>query len=133
MAPLLRDHEPAGLAPELDACGVERVVVVQGAEALAETLYTLGLAAREPRIAGVVGWLDLASPSLVEEVAALRSTGRLLGFRPVRDDNRSVAWLLDGRLTAGLHHPAEAGPGVGVLLPNPDELPPGSPPPPRHP
>src|SRR4051794_30295035 len=126
MAPLLRDHEPGTLAPELDACGVDRVVVVQAAETLAENLYTLGLAAREPRIAGVVGWLDLASPALVEEVAALRSTGRLLGFRPVRDDNRSVAWLLDGRLTAGLRHLAEAGLGLDVLLQNPDELPLGA-------
>jgi L-fuconolactonase len=123
MAPLLRDHEPADLAPELDACGVDWVVVVQAAETLAENLYTLGLAAREPRIAGVVGWVDLASPSLVEEAAALRSTGRLLGFRPVRDDNRSVAWLLDARLTAGLRHLAEAGLVLDVLLQNPDELP----------
>jgi L-fuconolactonase len=123
MSPLLRDHEPAGLAPELDACGVDRVVVVQAAETLAENLYTLGLAAREPRIAGVVGWIDPASPSLPEEVAALRSTGRLLGFRPVRDDNRSVAWMLDGRLTAGLHHLAAAGLVLDVLLQNPDELP----------
>ncbi len=123
MAPLLRDHEPADLAPELEACGVDRVVVVQAAETLAENLYTLGLAAREPRIAGVVGWVDLASPSLVEEVAALRSTGRLLGFRAVRDDNRSIAWLLDGRLTAGLRHLTEAGLVLDVLLQNPDELP----------
>src|SRR5689334_22366424 len=123
MAPLLCDHEPAGLEPELAACGVDRVVVVQAAESLAENLYTLGLAALTPRIAGVVGWIDLASPSLVEEVAALRATGHLVGFRPVRDDNRSLAWLLDARLTPGLRHLAEAGLVLDVLLQNPDELP----------
>src|SRR3954467_14746400 len=67
MVPLLRDHEPAGLAPELDACGVDQVVVVQAAETLAENLYTLGLAAREPRIAGVVGFsnrVPSVNPSL---------------------------------------------------------------------
>jgi L-fuconolactonase len=123
MAPLWRDHEPAGLKPQLQACGVERIVVVQAAETLAENLYTLGLAARTPWIAGVVGWIDLASPSLVEEIAALRSTRKLVGFRPVRDDNRSIAWLAETRLTAGLATVAASGLTLDLLVQDPDELP----------
>jgi L-fuconolactonase len=123
MAPLWRDQEPADLRPQLQVCGVDRIVVVQAAETLSENLYTLGLAARTPWIAGVVGWIDLASPSLVEEIAALRATGKLVGFRPVRDDNRSIAWMLDGRLTAGYRAMAEAGLTLDVLVQNPDELP----------
>lgn len=123
MGPLLQDHEPVTLRPELDACGIDAVVVVQAAETLAESLFTLGLAARHPWLAGVVGWLDLASPALVEELAALRATGRLVGIRPVRDDNRTIAWLLDARLAAGLRHLAAAGLAVDLLVQNPDEIP----------
>ncbi len=123
LQPLARDIEMAELAPLLDAAGIDRILLVQAAETLAETLYTLGLALADPRIAGVVGWCDPASPSLAEEVRALRATGRLKGFRPVRGDNGSIAWLLDARLVPGLELLAEAGLVVDILLQNPDELP----------
>jgi L-fuconolactonase len=123
MAPLWRDHEPATLRPLLDACGVDRIVVVQAAETLAETLYTFGLAAAYPWIAGVVGWIDPRSPSLTEEIAALSRAGPLRGFRPVRDDNLSIAWLLDARNEQGLRAIGAAGLALDVLVQNPDELP----------
>jgi L-fuconolactonase len=123
MGPLLHDHEPETLRPQLDACGIDRIVVVQAAETLAENLYTLGLAARTPWIAGVVGWIDLASPALVEELAAFSSTGRLVGVRPVRDDNRSIGWLLQQRYAEGLRQIQAAGLTVDVLVQNPDEIP----------
>ena len=74
------------------------IVVVQAAETLAETLFTLGLAERHPvdRRRGRLGRPALA--------VARRGTGgacadrRLKGVRPVRDDNRSIAWMLDARL-----------------------------------
>jgi len=123
MGPLLHDHEPGALRPQLDACGIDRIVVVQAAETLAENLYTLGLAARTPWIAGVVGWIDLASPALVEELAALSATGRLVGVRPVRDDNRSIGWLLEQRYADGLTRIQAAGLTFDVLVQNPDEIP----------
>jgi L-fuconolactonase len=123
MGPLLHDHEPGALRPQLDACGIDRIVVVQAAETLAENLYTLGLAARTPWIAGVVGWIDLASPALVEELAALSATGRLVGVRPVRDDNRSIGWLLEQRYAGGLRQIQAAGLTFDVLVQNPDEIP----------
>lgn len=123
MAPIFRDFEPSDLRPQLDACGIDAIVVVQAAETLAESLFTLGLAARSPWIAGVVGWVDLASPSLAEELAALSATGRLAGVRPVRDDNRSIAWLLDGRLAGGLALLGEHRLAVDLLIQSPDEIP----------
>ena len=48
--------------PQLEAAGIGRIVVVHAAETLAENLYTLGLAARFPWIAGVVGWIDPPRP-----------------------------------------------------------------------
>ena len=71
MAPIYRDREPEHLRPLLDAAGIDRIIVVQAAWTLAETLFTIGLSQRHPWIAGVVGWVDPLSPSLEEELAAL--------------------------------------------------------------
>ena len=98
MTAIYRDREPQHLRPLLDDAGVDRVVVVQAAETLAESVFTLGLVRKFPWIAGVVGWIDPSSPSVEEEAAALAATGVVKGVRTVRDDNRSMAWMPDARL-----------------------------------
>lgn len=123
MTAIYRDREPEHLRPMLDAAGVDRIVVVQAAETLAETLFTLGLAERFRWIAGVVGWADLASPSIEEEIAALAAMPKLKGLRPVRDDNRSIAWMLDARLDRGFAAMAAAGLALDILVQNWREIP----------
>jgi len=95
---------------------------VQAAETLAENLYTLGLAHRFPWIAGVVGWIDPASASVAEEVLALSANPRFKGVRPVRDDNKSIAWMLDARLEPGWRAVREGGLVLEFLVQNPDEV-----------
>ena len=102
MKAIYMDREPADLKPTIDAAGVGAVVVVQAAETLAETLFTIGLARKFPWIAGVVAWVELASPAIEEEVAALAWNSVVKGVRPVRDDNRSIAWMLDQPTRKGL-------------------------------
>jgi L-fucono-1,5-lactonase len=102
MEPIYKDREPQDLKPLIDAAGIGRVVVVQAAETLAETLFTVGLARKFPWIAGVVAWVELASPAVEEEVGALAWNSIVKGARPVRGDNRSIAWMLDSRLEKGL-------------------------------
>jgi L-fuconolactonase len=124
MAPIYRDREPADLRPLLDAAGIDRIIVVQAAWTLAETLFTIGLSERHPWIAGVVGWADPLSPSLEEELAALCATGRLKGIRPVNtDDNRSIGWMLDARFERCWSLLRERGLVLDFLLQNPDEVP----------
>ena len=123
MASIYRDREPPDLKPHLDSAGVDRIVVVQAAETLAENLYTLGLTRSFSWIAGVVGWIDPVSPSVGEEVATLAADPRFKGVRPVRDDNQSIAWMLDRRLEPGWRAFQAAGLVVDVLIQNPDEVP----------
>ncbi len=59
MAAIRRDFLPGDLAPELDASGVDATIAVQADQSEAETEFLLGLAEGNPRIAGVVGWVDL--------------------------------------------------------------------------
>jgi L-fuconolactonase len=123
MTAIYRDREPADLKPLIDAAGVARVVAVQAAETLAETLFTVGLARKHAWIAGVVGWIELASSSVEEEVAALASIPAVKGVRPVRDDNRSIAWMLDRRLERGFQAVQDHGLSVDILVQNWREIP----------
>ena len=123
MTAIYRDREPADLKPLIDAAGVARVVVVQAAETLAETLFTVGLARKHAWIAGVVAWIELASPSVEEEVAALAAIPAVKGVRPVRDDNRSIAWMLDSRLERGFQALQDHAFSLDILVQNWREIP----------
>lgn len=124
MAAIYRDREPHDLRPLLDAADIERVIVVQAAWTLAETLFTIGLSACHPWIAGVVGSIDPLSASRTEEIAALALTGRLKGIRPVSiDDNRSIGWMMDARFEGCWSLMRDTGLVLDFLLQNPDEVP----------
>lgn len=123
MTAIYRDMEPPDLKPHLDAAGVDRIVVVQAAETLAETLFTMGLARRFPWIAGIVAWIDPASPAIEEEITALAWNPIIKGARPVRDDNRSIAWMLDRRLDPGWQALADNGLSLDILAQNWREIP----------
>jgi L-fuconolactonase len=123
MTAIYRDFEPPDLKPRLDAAGVDRIVVVQAAETLAEALFTIGLARKFPWIAGIVAWIDPASPAIEEEAAALASLPIVKGVRPVRDDNRSIAWMLDARLARGWRALADNGLSLDILVQNWCEIP----------
>ena len=123
MTPIWRDMEPLVLQPRLLAAGVGQVIAVQAAETLAEALYLVGLAQQHPVIAGVVAWIEPASPAIAEEAAALASLAIVKGVRPIRDDNRSIAYLLDARLDKGWQALADQSLSLDILVQNWRELP----------
>lgn len=61
------------LVPQLDAAGVLGTVVVHTVADAEETRELLALAAEQPRVLGVVGWLDLTDPRLADVIGAFRS------------------------------------------------------------
>lgn len=87
LAPIRRDFLPA------DYPGGARMVAVQAAPTLAETDFLLSLAAREPRIVGVVGWVDLAAPGAPAALAARARDPRFKGVRPMLQDIAATDWL----------------------------------------
>jgi L-fuconolactonase len=96
---LYRDFEPADLLPLMEGAGVGRTVVVQAAPSLAETRFLLELADATDWIAGVVGWIDMASSSAAETLEALAAHRALRGIRPMIQDIPDPDWMLDDRLT----------------------------------
>jgi L-fuconolactonase len=80
---LARDWLPADLEPLLSRHRIDASIAVQARQSLAETHWLLGLADAQPRIHGVVGWVDLRADDLESQLEVLASHPRLLGVRHV--------------------------------------------------
>lgn len=96
---LHRDHAYEELVPALDRAGIERTVLVQAAPTVSETHFLLGVARANPRVAGVVGWVDFESRTVAAEIEALSHEPALVGLRPMIHDLPSDTWMLRRELT----------------------------------
>jgi L-fuconolactonase len=94
MASLRRDFLPSDLAPELNQNGLEGCVAVQTRQSLEETRWLLDLAAEHPFIVGVVGWVDLKSPSLRTELESFAANPKLVGVRHIVQSEPDDRFLL---------------------------------------
>jgi L-fuconolactonase len=124
-APIRRRFSPDDLLPMLTACGVSATVLVQTCSSLDETRTFLEVGAGTPFIAGVVGWVDLASANVVETIGALQAgaTGRkLVGIRHQVHDEPDPAWLLHPTVQRGVAAVGLAGLAFDLLV-RPRELP----------
>jgi L-fuconolactonase len=111
---LHRTYAPADLAPELAAVGVDRTVLVQAADSMAETESMLALADAHEFIAGVVGWLPLTDPDRTAEALADRHP-KFVGVRHLIHDEPDPDWLLQDTVLASLGLLAEAGLAFDVV------------------
>ncbi|HEY4816274.1 MAG TPA: amidohydrolase family protein [Candidatus Acidoferrum sp.] len=83
MAVLKRDFLPEHLAAELAANGFDASIAVQADQSENETMFLLDLAEKNERVAGVVGWVDLLSPQLAENLEYFAHFSKLRGFRHI--------------------------------------------------
>lgn len=91
---IYRDYEPADLQPLLAAAGLDRAVVVQAADTVAETEFMLDLAARSASIAGVVGWAPFDRPEGPDVLARLAENPLFKGVRPMIQEIPDDDWML---------------------------------------
>src|SRR5690349_10870351 len=66
--PICRTYLPADLVANLRQAGVTHSVFVQTQHDVEENRWALRLADEDPFILGVVGWVDLASPRIEEQL-----------------------------------------------------------------
>ena len=60
---LYQDFSPQDLKPALDQLGITGTILVQAAPTLAETKFLLNIAKETDFVLGVVGWVELESPT----------------------------------------------------------------------
>lgn len=116
VASICRDFLPADLEPALARHRIERTVVVQAAPTHAETEFLLGLAETHDSIAGVVGWVDLESPSCEATLRALARRPKFVGIRPMLQDLADDAWIARPRVLEALQLVAELGLAFDFLV-----------------
>lgn len=117
MGPIYRDFGPTDLHPLLHAAGIDASVLVQAAPSEAETARLLAIA-RTPgsRVAGVVGWCDLAAADAAARVARLAGEPRLVGLRPMLQDIDDPHWILQPRVRPAIDAMAEHGLAFDALV-----------------
>ena len=113
--PIRRDFLPDDLAPELESCGLQGCVAVQARQSLAETRWLLGLASASPMVRGVVGWVDLRSPQVEEELAEFAGNPKLVGVRHVVQDEPD-GFLLSAEFQRGIGKLRGAGLTYDLLI-----------------
>jgi len=99
---LRRDYLPADLEPLLGAAGFDGTIAVQARQVVGETDWLLHLADRHAFIRGVVGWVDLRSPRVGDELARVARHPKLVGVRHVVHDEPDDAFLLRPDFRAGI-------------------------------
>ena len=105
MPALQRDCLPGDVAPAMAAAGVDAAVAVQARCTPAETDALLRLAALNPQILGVVGWLDLRAPDFGDQLAdgQALAAGRLRGLRHILQDEADVpGWLATPQVASSM-------------------------------
>ncbi len=107
MQVLKQNRLPADLAPLLEANDINGTVAVQARQTLEETQWLLELAGRHPFIKGVVGWVDLCSPQLHEQLTRFASQPKLCGLRHVVHDEPDDRFMLRADFIRGLELLAE--------------------------
>jgi L-fuconolactonase len=113
---LYRDYTVADLVPLLDRAGVQQVVLVQAAATEAETEFLLEIAAASDRVAGVVGWVDLAAPTAAASLRRLAASPWLKGVRPMVQFIPDPDWILREDLAAGWDAVADLGLALDCLV-----------------
>lgn len=91
---LKRDFLPEHLRPELSAAEIDASVAVQAAQSEEETHFLLKLADQNPRIAGVVGWVDLRSPAIEQRLEYFSHFRKLRGVRHIAQSEPDDRFLV---------------------------------------
>jgi L-fuconolactonase len=102
LAPIRRDYLPEHLEPHLRAAGVQRSIFVQTQHNIAENRWVLALAERYPWIAGVVGWVGLASPACEEQLLEFKAHPRFVGVRHVTQNEPDDDFIVRADMLHGL-------------------------------
>jgi L-fuconolactonase len=119
MDPVRRPYGPDDLRPELERAGVTGSVLVQAVADLRETRELLAVAAATDYVRGVVGWVDLTSPAVGDDLDALLdgdTSDRLVGIRHQVHDEPDPQWLCRGDVQRGLRAVQERGLAYDLLL-----------------
>jgi L-fuconolactonase len=102
MGKLRRDHLPADLLPLMKTAGIDGTIAVQARQTLEESAWLLQLAEENTFIRGVVGWVDLCSERVAEQLERFCRHPKFCGVRHVVHDEPDDEFMLRKDFLRGL-------------------------------
>ena len=108
-----RDFLPEHVMHELDACAIDRVLLVQTCPQTEETAWIVDLAERNDRIAGVTAWVDLDDVRC--DFRPLLSRNKVVGIRAQLRRIDDSQFVTRSRVVANLASALDAHLGVTIL------------------
>jgi L-fuconolactonase len=121
-SPLHRDWLPADLAPLLASAGIEGCIAVQARQTVEESRWLLALAETAPIIKGVVGWVDMRSERVGDQLAQFAPNPKFRGVRHVVQDEPEVNFMLGANFLRGIGQLHDFGLTYDILI-YPPQLP----------
>ncbi len=94
MEVLKKDFLPEHLARLLKSTGMDGTVAVQARQSLEESRWLLELADQNPLIKGVVGWVDLRSPEVEEQLGRFALHPKFVGVRHILEDEPDDRFMM---------------------------------------
>ncbi|HEX8888926.1 MAG TPA: amidohydrolase family protein [Pyrinomonadaceae bacterium] len=113
---LYQDYLPEMLEPLLKEQGVAQTVVVQASNSIEETRWMLSLADEYPFIAGVVGWVDLMSADVEQQLEGLTVHRKFKGVRHLVESEPEDNWLIQQSVLRGLNVLSRHGVSYDLLV-----------------
>jgi L-fucono-1,5-lactonase len=114
--PLHRDWLPEDLAKLQQPLGLDGSIAVQARQTLEESRWLLTLADHDPRIKGVVGWVDLRSPDVAEDLAELSKHPRFRGVRHVVQSEPDNDFMIQPDFLRGISKLSSFGLTYDILI-----------------
>ena len=116
MQAIRRDFLPDDFAPLLRAEGFDGCIAVQAEQTPVETAWLLELADEHDFIRGVVGWVDLCAPDVVDQLARIAIHPKLRGVRHIVQDEPDDRFMLRDDFMRGIAALAEFDLAYDILI-----------------
>ncbi|KGJ92606.1 amidohydrolase family protein [Colwellia psychrerythraea] len=116
MAALKKDFLIRDLEKTLHHNGFSSSIAVQARQSIEETLWLLELAQNTALIKGVVGWIDLKSNTLSQQLDRLKKHKKLVGFRHVIQGETDPDFMQSPDFIRGLQMLADKGYRYDLLI-----------------
>jgi L-fuconolactonase len=99
---LKRDYLPSDLEPLLSKTGFDGTIAVQACQSISDTVFLLQLADQHDSIKGVVGWVDLRSDRVGDELQRFAPHPKLVGVRHIVHDEPDDDFMLRADFRRGI-------------------------------
>lgn len=93
MSVIRKDFLPNDLEPILSKHHIDGTIAVQADESINETAFLLSLSEKHDFIKAVVGWIDLRSTEVNDQLAYYKQFKKLVGFRCIMQGQPDEAYL----------------------------------------